>query len=434
MLDQTILPLIKEIDSQIFDLVVNEESRQHEQLRLIPSENYASPAVKAALATSFTNKYGEGYPRRRYYQGQINTDKLETLVVERAKEIFNYPYANVQALSGAPANLAVYTAFMKPFAGKIMALKLDHGGHLTHGSPVSVTGKWFEISSYGCDESDLIDMEAVRKQALEFKPDILVCGYTAYPRTVDFKGFSEIAAEVGAITLADISHIAGLVAAGAHPSPAPYIDVVTFTTHKTLRGPRGAIILSKNEEHAKLIDKAVFPGLQGGPHFNTIAAIGVALEEAKTDKYKNYCQQIVKNAQAMSNEFNNKGYHVTSGGTDNHLLLIDVRKSSKLPGKRVARSLEKVGIICNFNTVPNASKRQKPLYPDGIRLGTPALTTRGMQEDEMKTTVELIDKTIKNIRTGKIPKGESVWKNHELVDSIETEVKKLATSFPTFEW
>ena len=425
--------LLQDHDPEISGLIEAENTRQKEQIRLIPSENVTSPAVRAALASVFTNKYGEGYPGRRYYQGQINTDKLETLVIERAKKLFGYPFANVQALSGAPANLAVYTAFLKPFEGKIMAMRLDHGGHLTHGSPVSVTGKWFEIQHYGCNENDLLDMEAIRKQALEFKPDILVCGYTAYPRIIDFKAFGEIAKEVGAISLADISHIAGLVATGTHPSPFPHIDVVSFTVHKTLRGPRSAIILSKNEETAKKIDEAVFPGLQGGPHFNTIAAMGVALKEASEPSFKEYTDQIVKNAKTLASELANLGEHVVSGGTDNHLLLLDVRKSTNLPGKRVAVALEEVGIILNFNTVPNASPRQKPLFPDGIRMGTPSITSRGFKEEDVKKLASLIHRTIQNIKTGKIPKGESVWKDENEKNKIASEVKELALSFPEFK-
>ncbi len=302
MLDKTILSILKEQDPETYELVVKEETRQHEQIRLIPSENYASPAVKATLATSFTNKYGEGYPGRRYYQGQVNTDALEVMVIERAKALFGYPFANVQALSGAPANLGVYTAFLKPFEGKIMAMRLDHGGHLTHGSPVSVTGQWFEIQSYGCNEEDLLDYDDIREKALTFKPDVLVCGYTAYPGLIDFERFGAIAKEVGALSLADVSHIAGLIAGGAHPSPWPHMDVVSFTTHKTLRGPRAAIILAKDEEVMDKIDKAVFPGLQGGPHFNTIAAIGVALKEALSDEFKAYTHQVVKNAKRLATE------------------------------------------------------------------------------------------------------------------------------------
>ncbi|MBU1238182.1 serine hydroxymethyltransferase [Myxococcota bacterium] len=434
MLDQTILSILKDHDPEIFDLVVKEETRQHEQIRLIPSENYASPEVKAALATSFTNKYGEGYPGRRYYQGQVNTDALEIMVIERAKNLFGYPYANVQALSGAPANLGVYTAFLKPYEGKIMAMRLDHGGHLTHGSPVSVTGQWFEISSYGCDENDMLNYDKIREQALEFKPDVLVCGYTAYPGVIDFEKFGAIAREVGAISLADVSHIAGLIAGGAHPSPYPHMDVVSFTTHKTLRGPRAAIILAKDAEIMDKIDKAVFPGLQGGPHFNTIAAIGVALGEAARDDFKAYSHQTVANAKKLAEELKIRGHHVVSGTTQNHLLLLDVRKSHKMPGKRVAVALEEVGIVLNFNTVPNASDRQKPLFPDGIRMGTPCITTRGMKEADMVKVASLIDRTINNIKTGKIADNETFWKNIDETRNITSAVKELATSFPTFAW
>ncbi len=429
-----ITSLIKDTDPEIFDLVTKEEERQTSQIRLIPSENYASPAVRAALASVFTNKYGEGYPGRRYYQGQVNTDAMENMVRERAAKVFGYPYANVQALSGAPANLAVYNAFLKPFEGRIMAMRLDHGGHLTHGSPVSVTGSWFEFLHYGCNENDVLDMEEIRRMALEFKPHILVCGYTAYPRTIDFEAFGEIAKEVGAISMADISHIAGLVAGGAHPSPWPHIDIVTFTTHKTLRGPRAAIILSKNPEHAEKIDKSVFPGMQGGPHFNTIAAIGVALKEADSDAFRAYAAQVVKNARALAQGLKKRGYRILSGGTDNHLMLVNVRSTHNLSGKRVAKAMEEVGIICNFNTVPNASDRQKPLNPDGIRLGTPAVTTRGMKEEHMDELAGLIDRAISNVRAGKIPKGESHWKDEGLVKPLAEDVRALAEKFPTFTW
>lgn len=425
---------IREIDPTVADLIGREDERQQHSIRLIPSENHASPAVRAALASSFTNKYGEGYPGRRYYQGQAFTDSLETEVIRRAAELFGYPFANVQALSGAPANLAVYTAFMKPFGGKIMGMRLDHGGHLTHGSPVSVTGQWFEILHYGCNDKDVLDMEEIRRMALEFRPNILLCGYTAYPRTIDFEAFGSIAKECGAISLADISHIAGLVAGGAHPSPWPHMDVVTFTTHKTLRGPRGAIILCKTQEQAEVIDKAVFPGLQGGPHFNTIAAIGVALAEAATPAFKKYAAQIVKNAQALASELVARDFYVTSGGTDNHLLLVDVRKSRKLPGKRAAVALEQVGIELNFNTVPNASEQQKPLFPDGIRLGTPSVTTRGMVETDMVKIAEYIHRCLALVKTGKLAAGEDPWTDQGKKEALAAEIHDFAGGFPAFQY
>ncbi len=426
--------VIRDIDPVIADLVEHEEARQLRSIRLIPSENHASPAVRAALGTAFTNKYGEGYPGRRYYQGQEFDDALESEVVRRAKVLFGYPFANVQALSGAPANLAVYSAFMKPFGGRIMAMRLDHGGHLTHGSPVSVTGKWWEIHHYGCDEHDVLDMDAIRRQALEARPDVLVCGYTAYPRAIDFAAFGAIAKEVGAVSLADISHIAGLVAGGAHPSPWPHMDVVTFTTHKTLRGPRAAIILSKEQAHAEAIDKAVFPGLQGGPHFATIAAIGVCLAEAATPEFRAYAHRIVDNARALAAALVERGFHVLSGGTDNHLLLVDVRKSRKLPGKRAAVALEQVGIELNFNTVPNASELQKPLFPDGIRLGTPSVTTRGMTVAEMPRIAAFIDRALALVKAGKLAEGEGIWTDEAARDALSAEVETFASGFPPFRY
>jgi len=344
MIEKTVTSLVEPCDPQVAAILQNEDERQAAVLRLIPSENYASPAVRATLASTLSNKYGEGYPGRRYYQGQQNTDAVERLAIERACRLFGYPHANLQALSGAPANLGVYTAFLKPFEGRIMAMRLDHGGHLTHGSPVSVTGQWFEVKHYGCDEQDRLDMDEVRRLALEFRPHILVCGYTAYPRVIDFERFGAIAREVGAISLADVSHIAGLIAGGAHPSPFPHIDVVSFTTHKTLRGPRGAIILSQKPEHAEAIDKAVFPGLQGGPHFATIASVAVALHEAESEGFRSYSAQVVKNAQALAGHLMEKGYHVISGGTDNHLLPSSSRRSASCstsipcPTRRTGRS------------------------------------------------------------------------------------------------
>ena len=433
MRSEDILTAIRDADPTMADLVAAEDDRQQRCIRLIPSENYASPAVRATLATNFTNKYGEGYPGRRYYQGQVNTDAMENEVKRRACEIFGYPHANVQALSGAPANLAVYSTFMKPFDGRIMAMKLDHGGHLTHGSPVSVTGQWFEIQHYGCNEHDVLDMDAIRRQALEFRPNMLVCGYTAYPRTIDFEAFGAIAKEAGAISLADVSHIAGLIAGGAHPSPAPHMDVVTFTTHKTLRGPRAAIILCK-EEHADAIDKTLFPGMQGGPHFNTISAVGVALAEAATDAYRSYAARVVANAQALAAALVERDYHVSSGGTDNHLLLVDMRKSRKLPGKRVAIALERVGIVLNFNTVPNASDLQKPLFPDGVRMGTPALTTRGLQPEHMDVVAGFIDRTLEFVKRGKIEKGTGLWTDPSKQHEIRAEVEAFIGPFPTFQY
>jgi glycine hydroxymethyltransferase len=434
MRPEDIIETIRVADPAMADLVAKEDARQAQCIRLIPSENYASPAVRATLASTFTHKYGEGYPGKRYYQGQEFTDEMEVLVQQRACEVFGYPHSVVQGLSGAPANLAVYAAFLEPFAGKIMAMRLDHGGHLTHGSPVSVTGKWFEIGAYGCNPDDVLDMDEIRRQALEFRPDILVCGYTAYPRTIDFEAFGRIAQEVGAISLADVSHIAGLIAGGAHPSPWPHIDIVTFTTHKTLRGPRAALILAKSEEHYQAVEKALFPGMQGGPHFNTIAAIGVALAEAATPQFRAYAHAVVANARALAAALMDGGYHVASGGTDNHLLLVDTVKSRGLPGRRVAIALEQVGIVCNFNTVPNARPDQKPLFPDGIRVGTPSVTTRGMKAEHMATIAGFIDRCCALVKRGQIERGTGVFTDPDAADALRDEVFAFTAQFPTFTY
>ena len=434
MRPEDIVATIRQADPAMADLVAKEDARQARCIRLIPSENYASPAVRATLASTFTNKYGEGYPGKRYYQGQQLTDAMEVLVQQRACEVFGYPYSVVQGLSGAPANLAVYAAFIKPFEGKIMAMRLDHGGHLTHGSPVSVTGQWFEIGAYGCNPDDVLDMDEIRRQALEFRPDVLVCGYTAYPRTIDFEAFGEIAREVGAISLADVSHIAGLIAGGAHPSPWPHMDIVTFTTHKTLRGPRAALILAKSEEHYQKVEKALFPGMQGGPHFNTIAAVGVALAEAATPQYKAYSHQVVANARSLAAALMERDYHVASGGTDNHLLLVDTFKSRKLPGRRVAIALERVGIVCNFNTVPNARPAQKPLFPDGIRVGTPSVTSRGMRAADMATIAGFIDRCCALTKRGKVEKGSGIFTDKAAADALRDEVFAFTAQFPTFTY
>ncbi len=434
MRPEDIVATIREADPAMADLVAKEDARQQRCIRLIPSENYASPAVRATLASTFTNKYGEGYPGKRYYQGQKFTDEMEVLVQKRACEVFGYPHSVVQGLSGAPANLAVYAAFIKPFEGKIMAMRLDHGGHLTHGSPVSVTGQWFEIGAYGCNPDDVLDMDEIRRQAQEFQPDVLVCGYTAYPRTIDFEEFGKIARDVGAISLADISHIAGLVAGGAHPSPWPHIDIVTFTTHKTLRGPRAALILAKSEEHYQKVEKALFPGMQGGPHFNTIAAIGVALAEAATPEYKAYTHNVVGNAKALAAALVERGYKVSSGGTDNHLLLVNTFESRKLPGRRVAIALERCGIVCNFNTVPNARPNQKPLFPDGIRVGTPSVTSRGMGAEDMATIADFIDRTCALTKRGKIEKGTGIFTDKAAAAALREEVFAFTAKFPTFTY
>ncbi|MGZ6196010.1 MAG: serine hydroxymethyltransferase [Candidatus Binataceae bacterium] len=381
---------LKQTDPEIYDLIRAEERYEIDSVRLIPSENYVSRAVLEATGSILTNKYSEGYSGRRYYEGQRYIDQIETLVAERARTLFGAEHANVQPYSGSPANLAVYLALLKP-GDTLMGLALPHGGHLTHGWPVSATGIFWRAVHYQVDrESQRIDYDAVRDLAKKERPKIIVTGATAYPRQFDFKIFGEIAKEVGAFMLADISHISGLIVAGAHPDAVPYADVVTTTTHKTLRGPRGAMILCRNE-FAEKIDKAVFPGLQGGPHNHTTAAIGVALKEAATPAFKEYGRQIVRNAKAMAEELLAHGFNLVSGGTDNHLILIDLT-NKKVIGKKGAQALDRAGIVCNYNTVPYDPR--KPFSPSGLRLGTPAVTSRGMGEGEMRQIARWIDQAI----------------------------------------
>jgi glycine hydroxymethyltransferase len=381
---------LKQTDPEIYDLIRAEERYEIDSVRLIPSENYVSRAVLEATGSILTNKYSEGYSGRRYYEGQRYIDQIETLVAERARTLFGAEHANVQPYSGSPANLAVYLALLQP-GDTLMGLALPHGGHLTHGWPVSATGIFWRAVHYQVDrESQRIDYDAVRDLAKKERPKIIVTGATAYPRQFDFKIFGEIAKEVGAFMLADISHISGLIVAGAHPDAVPYADVVTTTTHKTLRGPRGAMILCRNE-FAEKIDKAVFPGLQGGPHNHTTAAIGVALKEAATPAFKEYGRQIVRNAKAMAEELLAHGFNLVSGGTDNHLILIDLT-NKKVIGKKGAQALDRAGIVCNYNTVPYDPR--KPFSPSGLRLGTPAVTSRGMGEGEMRQIARWIDQAI----------------------------------------
>jgi len=384
---------LEQTDPEIFQLIREEERYQAESIRLIPSENYVSSAVLEATGSVLTNKYSEGYAGKRYYEGQRYIDQIESLVVDRAKALFGAEHANVQPYSGSPANLAVYFALLKPGEG-LMGLALPHGGHLTHGWNVSITGNFWRPIHYTVDrESQRIDYDVVRDLARKEKPRIIVTGATAYPRQFDFKIFADIAKEVGAYLLADISHIAGLVVAGAHPDPVPYADVVVTTTHKTLRGPRGAMILCRNDI-AAAIDKAVFPGLQGGPHNHTTAAIGVALKEAATPEFKEYGHQVVRNAKALAAGLIERGFNLVSGGTDNHLLLIDLT-NKKVIGKKGAQALDRAGIIGNYNTVPFDPR--KPFSPSGIRLGTPAVTSRGMKEADMHRIAAWIDEVIAHI-------------------------------------
>ncbi len=406
---------LKQTDPEIYDLIRAEERYEIDSVRLIPSENYVSRAVLEATGSILTNKYSEGYSGRRYYEGQRYIDQVENIVVARARALFGAEHANVQPYSGSPANLAVYLALLKP-GDTLMGLALPHGGHLTHGWAVSATGIFWRAVHYQVDrESQRIDYDAVRDLAKKERPRIIVTGATAYPRQFDFKIFGEIAKEVGAFMLADISHIAGLIVAGAHPDAVPYADVVTTTTHKTLRGPRGAMILCRNEV-AEKIDKAVFPGLQGGPHNHTTAAIGVALKEAATPAFKEYGHQIVRNAKAMADELLAHGFNLVSGGTDNHLILIDLT-NKKVIGKKGAQALDRAGIVCNYNTVPYDPR--KPFSPSGLRLGTPAVTSRGMGEDEMRQIARWIDQAITHAG------------DEDALARINGEVGEMCRRFPT---
>ena len=381
-------PTLAESDPTIARLIVDENRRENDKVRLIASENYASRAVMEATGSVLTNKYSEGYAHKRYYEGQQIVDQVEELAIARLKALFGAEHVNVQPYSGSPANLAVYFAFCQP-GDTIMGLGLPAGGHLTHGHSVSITGKYFKSVQYGVKKDDhRIDLDQVRDLAREHKPKLLWCGTTAYPRTLDFPAFRAIADEVGAILVADIAHISGLVCAGVHPSPVGVADVVTSTTHKTFRGPRGGMILCK-QQHAAAIDRAVFPGLQGGPHNHVTAAIAVAANEAARPEFKEYARAIVENAQALGAGLASKGFGVVTGGTDNHLLLVDVT-SKGVTGKQLAQALDKAGIVLNYNSVPFDPR--KPFDPSGVRIGTPAVTTRGMGKDVMARIAEWIDR------------------------------------------
>ena len=378
---------IRATDPEIAELIAAEERRQADVIRLIASENYASSAVIAATGTVLTNKYSEGYPGKRYYQGQKHVDAIEQLAIDRAKSLFGADHANVQPYSGSPANLAVYLAFCQP-GDTVMGMALPSGGHLTHGWNVSITGKFFRPVQYGVrKDTGRVDLDEVRDLAKKEKPKLLFAGGTAIPRTIEFAEYAAIAKEVGAIFVADIAHIAGLIAGGVHPSPVPVADVVSTTTHKTLRGPRGGMLLCK-EAHAKSIDRAIFPGLQGGPHDHTTAAIAVALKEAATADFKKYAAQIVANAKALAAGLVERGFDLVTGGTDNHLILVDLT-SKGVPGKQLAVALEDAGIVLNYNSVPFDPR--KPFDPSGVRIGTPAVTSRGMKEAEMARIAAWID-------------------------------------------
>jgi glycine hydroxymethyltransferase len=409
-------PALSAADPDLAAMVSAEERRQFDTLKLIASENYVSAAVLEAAGTVLTNKYSEGYPGKRYYEGQQVIDQVETLAIERAKAVFGVEHANVQPYSGSPANLAVYLAFAKP-GDTIMGLSLPMGGHLTHGWPVSATGSWFNAVHYGVSrETGRVDMDEVRDLARRERPKLIFCGGTAVPRTVDFPAFAEIAREVGALLVADIAHIAGLIAGGAHPSPVGHADVITTTTHKTLRGPRGAMILT-TAEHAKAIDKAVFPGLQGGPHNSTTAGIAVALREAATPEFGEYAHAVVANAKALAAGLSARGFDLVSGGTDNHLLLVDLT-SKDIPGKPAAKALDRAGVELNFNTVPFDAR--KPFDPSGLRIGTAAITTRGLRTEHMDKVAGWIDDALTAARKD----------DEAALDAIRGEVRDLLIDFP----
>lgn len=405
---------LRERDEEIYHEILAEERRQAKELELIASENYVSSAVLEAMASVLNNKYSEGYPGKRYYGGNGVVDNVENIAIERAKKIFGAEHVNVQALSGSPANAAVYMAFLKP-GDKVLGLKLDHGGHLSHGHSVNFSGMLYNFVQYEVDsETGKIDMEEVRKIAQKEKPKMIVAGFSAYSREIEWEKFKEIADEVGAYTFADIAHTAGLIAAGVLNSPVPFFDVVSTTTHKTLRGPRGAMIMCR-EEFAAQVDRAVFPGMQGGPHDHITAAKAVSFGEVLQDGFKTYAEQIVKNAQVMAEEFMNKGYKVISDGTDNHLIVVDMT-SKGLSGKEAETVLDRVGISVSRSTIPNDPN--PPMNPSGVRFGTPAITTRGFKEDEIRRMVTWIDSAITN------------REDPQILDSIKRDVEDICGKFP----
>lgn len=409
-------PSLHEADPEIAALIREEERRQSDKLALIPSENYASRAVLEASGSVLTNKYSEGYPSKRYYEGQQVIDRVETLAIERAKELFGVDHANVQPYSGSPANLAIYLALLQP-GDTVMGMALPMGGHLTHGWNVSITGRWFRSVQYGVRrDTGRIDMDEVRELARRERPKLIMCGGTAIPRVIDFASFAAVAREVEAVLVADIAHIAGLVVGDVHPSPLGHADIISTTTHKTLRGPRGAILMT-TAEYAQQIDKAVFPGLQGGPHDHTTAAIAVALHEASQPEFRLYAAQVVANARRLAEELVERGFDLVSGGTDNHLILIDLT-SKEIGGKPAAQALDRAGLVANYNTVPYDPR--KPFSPSGIRLGTPAITTRGLGEDEMVLLARWIDEGVEATRAG----------DEEALNRIAGAVRELTDRFP----
>ena len=407
--------MLKNNDIEVYNAICDELERQQVHLELIASENYVSKDVLEATGSIMTNKYAEGYPSKRYYGGCEHVDVVENLAKERLKKLFNAKYANVQPHSGSQANMGAYRAILNN-GDLVLGLSLDHGGHLTHGHSLSFSGVDYKFIEYHVDENGYIDYEEVKRLAKEYKPKLIVTGASAYPRAIDFKRFREIADSVNAYLMVDMAHIAGLVATGLHQNPVPYADIVTSTTHKTLRGPRGGLILTNNEEIAKKIDKSVFPGIQGGPLMHIIAGKAVCFKEALEPSFYDYQLQVIKNAKTLASELIKEGFTVISGGTDNHLLLIDVKSSVGLTGKYAEKLLGNVYITCNKNTIPNDT--EKPMISSGIRLGTPALTTRGMKEEEMIIVARLISKTLKN------------HEDEKVLEEVRSEVKKLTGKFP----
>ena len=409
--------LLRTNDPELYEAVMAETARQRNKIELIASENFVSEVVMEANGTTLTNKYAEGYPGKRYYDGCEHVDTAETIAIERAKKLFGAGYANVQPHSGAQANMAVFFALLNP-GDTVLSMNLAHGGHLSHGSPVNMSGKYWNIVPYGVtEENGTIDYDEVRRLALECKPRLILAGASAYPRVIDFKKFSEIAKEVGAYLMVDMAHIAGLVAAGAHPSPVPYADVTTTTTHKTLRGPRGGLILTNDEEIAKLINKAIFPGIQGGPLMHTIAAKAVCFGEALKPEFKAYAEQIVKNATALADQLLKEGFKLVSGGTDNHLMLVDLTGMKVDTGKEAEHLLDEVGITCNKNAIPFDT--QKPFVTSGIRLGTAAVTSRGFKEEDVVEVGRLIGMTLKDFDNNR--------------DEVIARVAALCKKFPLYE-
>jgi glycine hydroxymethyltransferase len=417
---QPAIPHLAAADPELAQLVESEAQRQFEKVRLIASENYVSTAVLEATGSVLTNKYSEGYAGKRYYEGQQLIDQIESLAIERAKALFGVDHANVQPYSGSPANLAVYLALANP-GDTVMGMALPAGGHLTHGWSVSATGKWFKAVQYGVrKDTGRVDLDEVRDLALAERPKLIFCGGTAIPRTIDFPAFAEIAKEVGAVLVADIAHIAGLVAGGAHPSPVGHAQVISTTTHKTLRGPRGAMLMS-DAEHAKALDKAVFPGLQGGPHNHTTAGIAVALNEAARPDFREYAAAVVANAKALADALLARGFDLVSGGTDNHLILMDVTGKGTA-GKPAAKALDRAGIELNYNTVPFDPR--KPFDPSGLRLGTAAVTTRGLGVEQMAQVAEWIDRAITAANDG----------DEVAIGAVAAEIKELLSSYPMPGW